>query len=299
MRNPTDRWHRAALIAGALVVAAAPVAAAGNRTFPSAEAATDAFAKAVVEQDDTALKAILGNGWRQFVPAPGAWVRERFVTAWNESRVVRYDNDRRATLVVGADGWTLPIPVVSDKDSWSFDTVAGAEEMRVRRIGRHERFAIQTLRTVLDAQREYAEVDRDGDGVLHYADRLVSSPQRQDGLFWPTVGGEPPSPLGRAFVGAEARNAGPDGLLGYRYKLLDAQGPRARGGAFNYRVRGKLFGGFAVIAWPVRYGDTGVMTFLMNHDGDIFQRDLGPKGGAVAAKTTRFDPGPGWTPVTP
>jgi len=270
-----------------------------NRAFATPEEAMTTFGEAVNANDDAALKAMLGNGYRQFVPPPGAWVRERFVSAWAEGRTVRRDNEQHATLVVGGDGWTLPIPLVQSKAGWTFDTVAGAEEMRVRRIGRHEVFTIETLRTVLDAQREYAEVDRDGDGVLQYADRLVSSPKRHDGLFWPTVAGETPSPLGRAFVGAEARNASPGGLLGYRYKLLAGQGRHAQGGAFDYRVRGKLFGGFAVVAYPVKYGDTGVMTFIMNHDGEVFQRDLGPGSAKQAAALSRFDPGPGWTQVTP
>ncbi|ARN20244.1 DUF2950 domain-containing protein [Piscinibacter gummiphilus] len=288
---------RAALVFVACVAFAA--AAHANRAFQTPEEAMTTFGEAVTANDTAALEAILGNGYRQFVPPPGAWVRERFVAAWSEGRAVRHDSEQHATLVVGQDGWTLPIPLVKAKAGWSFDTVAGAEEMRVRRIGRHEVFAIETLRTVLDAQREYAEVDRDGDGVLQYADRLVSSPKRHDGLFWPTVEGEPPSPLGRAFVGAEARNASPGGLLGYRYRLLSGQGKHARGGAFDYRVKGKLFGGFAVVAYPVKYGDTGVMTFIMNHEGEVFQRDLGPNGAKQAAALGRFDPGPGWTEVTP
>ena len=279
--------------------AALATAAHANRAFPTPEEAMAAFGDAVARNDDTALKEMLGNGYRQFVPPPGAWARERFVSAWAEGRAVRHDDERHATLVVGNDGWTLPIPLVHGKAGWTWDTVAGAEEMRVRRIGRHELFAIETLRTVLDAQREYAEADRDGDGVLQYADRLVSSPKRRDGLFWPTVEGETPSPLGRAFVGAEARNASPEGLLGYRYRLLPGQGPHARGGAFDYRVKGKLFGGFAVVAYPVKHGDTGVMTFIMNHDGEVFQRDLGPNGAKQAAALDRFDPGPGWTQVKP
>ena len=193
----------------------------------------------------------------------------------------------------------MPIPLVKSAQGWHFDTRAGVEEMRLRRIGRNELAVIQTMLAIYDAQREYAETDHDGSGVLAYATKLSSSPGKHDGLYWPTGSDDKPSPLGPAFMTAGARNAGQAGYHGYHYKLLTSQGPHAPGGAYDYVAHGKLFGGFAVIAWPVRYGDTGIKSFMVSHDGQVYERDLGPDGAKKAAAMKSFDPGPGWTKVSP
>jgi hypothetical protein len=176
---------------------------------------------------------------------------------------------------------------------------AGAEEMRLRRIGRNELAVIQTMLAIYDAQHEYALTVHDGNSLLSYAAKLVSSPGKQDGLYWPTEGDAPPSPLGAAFVQARAGMAKEVGYHGYRYKLLTSQGPHAPGGAYDYLVHGKLFGGFAVVAWPVRYGDTGIKSFIVSHAGQVYERDLGPDSAAKANAMTSFDPGPGWAKVQP
>ena len=217
-----------------------------------------------------------------------------------QSHGVKATGDR-AIVAVGRDGWTLPIPIVKSAKGWSFDTRAGVDEMRIRRIGRNELAVMQTMLAIHDAQLEYVSQDRDKDGVLAYAAKLASSPGKRDGLYWPTKAGESLSPLGPALAkaGLRTREAGEEGYYGYRYKLLTAQGKHAPGGAYNYLVRGQLFGGFAVMAWPVRYGDTGVMSFIVSHDGQVYERDLGPDSAAKAAATKSFDPGPGWTKVSP
>ncbi|MFS8978163.1 DUF2950 domain-containing protein [Cupriavidus necator] len=270
-----------------------------QKPFDSPEAAMNAFGEAIASNDDNAMKALLGAKFRDLIPPVGADVRQRFLEAWQVSHAVQPEDDSHARIAVGNDGWTLPVPLVKTSKGWQFDTRAGVDEMRIRRIGRNELAVIQTMLAIYDAQREYARTDHDGDGLLAYAGQLASTAGKQDGLYWPTSDGEPPSPLGAAFLLAGKRNPGQGGYYGYHYKLLTAQGPNAPGGAYNYVVNGKLFGGFAVLAWPVRYGDTGVKSFMVSHDGQVYERDLGPDGAGKAAATKAFDPGPGWTKVTP
>jgi len=292
---------RLVFLVAASVLGLAPMAMAmahENRRFDSPEAAMNAFGEAVTKNDDAALKALLGANFQDLIPPVGAQIREKFLAAWAESHQVQTDDAGHAIVHVGSDGWTLPIPIVKAAKGWQFDTLGGAHEMRIRRVGRNERSAMQTMLAIRDAQLEYATTDNNGDGVLAYASFLKSSPGKQDGLYWPTRPGETPSPLG-AGIAAAGAGKGASGYHGYRYRLLTAQGPHAPGGAMNYIVRGKLFGGFAILAWPVRYGDTGVMSFMVNHDGQIYERDLGADTGAKTVAMKSFDPAPGWTKVEP
>ncbi|MBP0639807.1 DUF2950 domain-containing protein [Cupriavidus sp. AcVe19-6a] len=272
--------------------------AMARQVFETPDAAMAAFGKAVRDNDEVAMKGMLGANFRNVIPPVGADVRKRFDSAWAVSHQVR-QSGKHAVIAVGNDGWTLPVPLVKSARGWQFDTQAGVREMRVRRIGRNELAVIQTLQAICDAQTEYAEASHDGEKRMVYASRLSSTPGKHDGLYWPTGAGEPPSPLGAAFRDAGTRNASKEGYHGYQYKLLTAQGAHADGGALNYVVDGKLFGGFAVIAWPVRYGDTGVMSFIVNHKGQVYERDLGANSAARAAATKSFDPAPGWRRVSP
>ncbi|MGH8680782.1 MAG: DUF2950 family protein, partial [Burkholderiales bacterium] len=191
-------------------------------------------------------------------------------------------------------------PIVKTAQGWQFDTRAGAEEMRIRRIGRNELAVEQVMLAIYDAQKDYARQDRRGDGVLQYAARFTSSPGKRDGLYWPTKAGEAPSPLGPAVAAARTAGGGGDaGYYGYRYKLLTGQGKNAPGGAYDYVANGRMIGGFAAAAWPVRYGDTGVMTFIVSHDGVVYEKDLGPETAARASAMTRFDPDSSWRKVEP
>jgi hypothetical protein len=293
------KWVRPTLAftAAAVLSAAMTTTVYAQKNFTSPEAAMNAFGDAVVKDREDALRAIFGDDFRELIPPIGAQVRDTFVAQWATSHAIKPMDTRHARIAVGDDGWTFPIPLVKTKQGWHFDTHAGVEVMRARRIGRNELAVIQTMLVIYDAQREYAQSNHDGEGVLAYASRMVSSPGKHDGLYWPAGPDDNQSPLGEAFVNASSRNAQNPGYYGYHFKLLESQGPHAPGGAYEYVVRGKLFGGFAVIAWPVKYGDTGIKSFMVSHSGQVYQRDLGPESAAHAEATKSFDPGPGWSTV--
>ena len=274
-------------------------AMSAQKFFPTPEAAMTAFGTAVANNDQQELKALLGDDFRQVIPPIGAEIRDKFLSEWQTSHSIQATDNDHAQIAVGNDGWTLPIPLLKTPQGWQFDMRAGADEMRVRRIGRNELAVIQTMLAIYDAQRDYASSYHDGSKVYVYADRFTSRPGKHDGLYWPTAPDAAPSPLGPAFMSAGARNAGESGYFGYHYKLLRAQGPHAPGGAYDYMVNGRLFGGFAVVAWPARYGETGIKTFMVSHGGEVFERDLGPDGAKKVETMTSFDPGPGWDKVSP
>ncbi|ARP94194.1 hypothetical protein CAL15_07245 [Bordetella genomosp. 13] len=293
-RSWPGRLLHGLVMAGMFAFAAA---AHAQKSFSTPEAAMSAFGEAVERDQEQMLQAIFGSDFRKLIPPADAGVRQTFEEEWARAHAVKQVNASRAEITVGDAGWTLPIPLVKAGQGWHFDTRAGAEEMRLRRIGRNELSVIKTMLAIYDAQREYAQTDHDGQGVLVYASKIVSSPGKHDGLYWPTEPGQPPSPLGPAFLDASARDAASAGYHGYRYRLLNSQGPHAPGGAYSYVARGKLFGGFAIIAWPVAYGETGVMTFMVSHAGQVYERDLGPQSADRAQKMGSFDPGPEWSRV--
>lgn len=285
-----------ALVLG-LASAAVAQQAARIETFPTADAAANAFTDAVRRADTHALAAILGPEWHEFVPASAERMqrrRELYLAAWEQAHEVKVAGDK-ATVVVGKAGWTLPIPIVRDGSAWRFDAVAGWREMRLRQIGYDEAAAVQALLAIVDAQRDYAALDPMKTGSPVYARRLLSAPGRRDGLYWETKPGEAQSPLGPALAQAQIDGRAPDGHYGYYFRLLYAQGPAASGGAHDYIVGGRMIGGFAAIAWPVRYGVTGVMTFIVNYKGEVFQQDLGPDTAQRAGLMTTFNPDKGWT----
>ena len=239
----------AAVVAAlALCIGWMPAAFAQQKTFASADAAMNAFGDAVATSDEDALKALLGADFRTYIPPVGAEGRYRFLAAWAKSHAIQPDGDAKAHVAVGGDGWTMPIPIVKTAQGWRFDTRAGADEMRLRRIGRNELAVMQVMLAIYDAEKDYARKDHNGDGVLEYATKFTSSSGKQDGLYWPTKAGEPSSPLGPAVAAARAAGSGGDaGYYGYRYKILTGQGKNAPGGAFDYVVRGRMIGGFAVV----------------------------------------------------
>jgi len=300
--SPSKPACRLAALAAALFVCITwpPAASAQQTTFASPDAAMNAFGDAVATDDEDAMKRIFGADFRNLIPPVGAEIRYRFLAAWAKSHAIKPDGEARALIEVGDDGWTLPIPIVKTTQGWQFDTRAGADEIRVRRIGRNEHAVMQVMLAIYDAEKEYARVDRNGDGVLEYAGKFASAPGKRDGLYWPTQAGEAPSPLGSAVASAQAVGAaGASGYHGYRYRLLTGQGKSAPGGAYDYAVRGHMIGGFAAIAWPARYGETGVMTFMVSHDGVVYESDMGPDTTARASAMTRFDPDSRWRKVEP
>ncbi len=293
-RNP---WaHRLALaltLWSGCMVSSAVLAQEAN--YPSADAASTAFVKALRDNDKAALAKVLGADWKDYIPTEGIDRDDvdLFLKRYDESH--RIDSADGAThLVVGSENWVLPLPLAQDKEGWHFDLKKGAEEIRIRRIGANELATEQAMLAYYDAQREYATQDRDGDNVLQYAQKLRSSPGKQDGLYWPVTGDQPPSPLGERFVGQEPK--GPD-FHGYRYRILTSQGASAPGGAYNYIVGGRMTSGFALVAWPSEYGETGVMSFMVSHDGEVFEKDLGKNGGSIAESMKSFDPDSSWEEV--
>jgi Protein of unknown function (DUF2950) len=221
-------------------------------------------------------------------------VRSRFLAAWDENHKIVPQGDDKALIEAGTTGWQMPIPLVKDSAGWRYDVEAGAKEIIAREIGRDELTVVQTLLAIVDAQRDYATLDPLKTGVATYARRLLSSPGKKDGLYWEAKPGEPQSPLG-ALVAKAQPGDGPDhGYFGYRFRMLYGQGAAAPGGAYSYLVNNRMIGGFGVIAWPVTYGETGVMTFIVSQSGDVYEQDLGPETAQRAAAITLFNPDKGW-----
>ena len=277
---------------------------APQKHYPTPEAAADALAAAIAAQGNAALLEVLGPKAKPIIdsgdPVADANARKRFEEAWAAAHAIQAEGDAKATLDVGSDRWPFPVPIVKEASGWRFDTDAGDDEILARRIGRNERSAIQVCLAYVDAQREYYEADPDKDGLLHYASRIASTPGRRDGLYWPTKEGEPPSPLGPEFAAAKQEGYAPgkgEPYHGYRYRILTSQGPHAKGGAYDYVAKKELFGGFALVAWPATWGTSGVMTFLVNQDGVVFEKDLGPDTAKAVAKIKSFDPDPSWKAV--
>jgi hypothetical protein len=272
-------------------------ASAKQRFFPTAEQAADTLTEALKKDDDGTIAAILGAGWRDFVPGTREdedKSRDEYLKAWDENHKLVADGDAKRLIEVGTTGFRMPIPIVKETDGWRFDVDAGREEMIAREIGRNELSVVQTLLAIVDAQYDYASGDPMKTGTTAYARRLLSSPGRKDGLYWEAKPGEPESPLGPLVARAQPGDGDGNGYHGYRYRLLYGQGTNAAGGAYSYLANGRMIGGFGVIAWPVKYGETGVMTFIVNQSGDVYERDLGPETPQRAAQILLFDPDKDW-----
>jgi len=279
-----------------LALVATPVVFA-QQAFPTPDAAADAFVDAIARHDGDALRRVVGPDYRRYIPAASVDAEDvtNFLEAWARAhKIVPAGNDR-AFLGAGTRGWTMSIPIVKTSAGWSFDTRAAPEEMRIRRIGRNELAAIQVALAYTDAQKEYHALDWNRDGVLQYATKGISSPGKRDGLYWASLPGEPESPLGPRF--ADAKPGQP--YHGYLYKVLTAQGKDAPGGARSYIKNGRMTEGYGLVAWPAKYNDTGVMTFIVNQEGVVYQKNLGPGTTAAARAITAYNPDASWSKVTP
>lgn len=301
----------AVLSVGTLVFAAqAPAQTPTQARFDDPQKAVEALAAAAKARDLQALTRILGPRARDLVS--GDAVRDDFdMQRFSELVAEKVSVDRsagsRAQFLIGELEWPFPIPVVEEGGSWRFDTEAGMQELLDRRVGENERTAILLCRAYVLAQCDYfARGDWDSDGVAEYAQRLRSSPGRQDGLYWPTVKDDPPSPLAGLVTAAEAQGyegkKGGDGrvsapFLGYYFKLLTRQGPSAAGGSYGYLINGNMIGGYALVAYPVTWGNSGVMTFIVNQQGRVYQKNLGPNTAAIAGQIETYDPEPSWSLV--
>jgi hypothetical protein len=230
--------------------------------------------------------------------------RETFAAMAQEKMSVEKTGEDRVAVHVGKTDWSFPIPLVKDGDGWRFDAEQGREEIINRRIGRNELSALGVINGYLEAQFEYANADRDGDGIAEYAQKLRSEPGQFDGLFWEAAADRPESPLGPLVADARAEGYQikatgdqPAPYHGYYYRILTRQGPEAPGGKYDYIINGNMIAGFGLVAFPADYGSSGVMTFIVNHQGRIYQKDLGPKTREIATAMKEFNPGPGWEPV--
>jgi hypothetical protein len=301
---------RLALLFALPILLALPLAsaAADQQTFATPEAAVDALLAALKANDEAALLSIFGDKHRNLVDT-GDRARDAAARAEAAADLEAFHtledrgNDRRV-LLMGVQAWPLPIPLVREGGGWRFATEEGVEELLNRRVGANERNAIHVLRAYLDAQRQYASRDRNGDGVLQYAQTLASTPGKQDGLYWPVdaAKGEEASPFGPLIAESAPYLKGHkrgDPYRGYRFRILTRQGERAPGGAYSYIINGRMIAGFAMVAYPAEYGQSGVMTFMVSHNGKIYQKDLGKNTASIGAKMTAFNPGAGWKEVAP
>ena len=281
-----------------------PASAPKQTTFSSADEAVMALIDALKANDTNKVRSMLGPGSEALVssgdPVADRQVAERFVKRYEEANRIE-THATKWVLYIGKDDWPFAIPVVKQGNSYRFDTKAGKQEILARRIGRNELSAIQVCLAYTDAQRDYALKDRDSDGLLEYAQKFMSAPGKKDGLYWETKEGEQPSPLGPLFAAAQQRGyekVAPGGkpipYYGYYYRILKVQGKSAPGGAYDYVVNGKMIGGFALVAYPVQYGSSGIMTFIVNQDGIVHQKNLGKNTQKIGQAMKVYDPDKTW-----
>lgn len=297
---------------GLAFLLAGPLAsvAAEQKTFATPEAAVDALLIALKANDEPALIALFGEQHKHLITTgDAASETDTRARAAAQLQMFRYlsqqgpDPDRRV-LLMGAQAWPMPIPLVRETGAWRFATEIGAEEIINRRVGVNELNAIIVLRAYVDAQRQFASRDRLGDGVLQYARMIASTPGKQDGLYWRAdpAKGEEASPFGPLLaaddVDRKTRKAG-DPYHGYHFRILTRQGQYAPGGAYDYVINGRMIAGFAMVAYPHAHGDSGVMTFIVSHNGKVYERNLGPETESIVAQMTSFNPGPDWKAVEP
>ncbi len=291
-------------LAGALIALPAFAAGAAPRVFPQPEEAASALVASLKAADGKAVLAVLGG-------KSGDWVFtgdkptdvklwQEFVQAYDAQHTVVEVADGRAVLIVGPSRYPFSFPIIRVAGGWRFDADKGREELINRRVGMNELSTIEVMKEVVAAQREYALMDRNGDGSPEYAAHFTSTPGKHDGLYWQTAEGEAPSPLGPLVAAAQAEGYAKQSrgapFHGYLFKMLSGQGANAVGGAQTYTVNGQV-GGFAVLAYPAKYGVTGVKSFIVNQEGVILEKDLGAKTAGIAEKTKLFDPDKTWAPV--
>lgn len=286
----------------------ADTATVAQMSFNNPEQAVQTLVKAVRADQPQQILKLLGPEGERLVfsgdPVADKLGREKFVTAYDKASRIEQQNADQAVLVIGKKQWPFPIPIVKTGTSWHFDTRAGVEEILDRRIGRNELSAIEVCLAYVDAQREYASQDRDSDGMLEYAQHFMSSPEKHDGLYWPIADGKPQSPMGPLIAAAQAEGYTPgknpqQALVhspyhGYFYRILKRQGAHATDGARDYMAEGSMIGGFALVAFPASYGDSGIMTFIVNQDGVVYQKNLGPDTETITRQMTEYDPDSSW-----
>ena len=280
-------------------------AASAQQSFKSPEDAAQTLVNAAKDNWPKGVIAVLGPDADEIVSSGDKTsdeaMREKFLAAFDARHEVKQEGDDKAVMIIGKDDFPFPIPLRRKGAAWKFDTATGRLEILYRRIGRNEINAIKASLAYVDAQNEYAEKNPEGAGSATYAQRIVSRPGKKDGLYWPAAPGEEESPLGELVAQASKEGYSIGGervpYHGYYYKILTRQGSMAAGGEVDYVVRGKMIGGFALVAYPAEYGNSGVMTFLVNHAGEVFQKDLGERTARIAESMTSFNPDQTWKKV--
>jgi hypothetical protein len=307
MSNNTIHTAIAAVLL--LVSAAAPMPAAERydrfigaaaETFPDPSAAVDAFRSKLVAGDVEGVARILGLNAGETAKTEDFKTRFDGLSAAAKERVaVEEDGADKRTIILGRLVWPFPFPLVKKDNSWTFDTKAGLEEVVARRVGENETRAIETCRAYVEAQKAYATADWDDDGVMEYAQLVLSSRGQQDGLYWSSEEFDEESPAGQYVVEVKLRTRTDpkQGYFGYRFRILRGQGSNVAGGRYDYVINGNMIAGFALIAWPVEYGLTGVKTFMISHHGAVYENDLGPNTAAAVDQIVRFNPDDSWTLV--
>ena len=307
MLNCMQTIRRTLAIISVVALANVGGCATPPENFASADAAVNALVVALRADDTKQLNTILGSdadallsSGDQVADSNG---RAAFLALYDEKHALHQtdkDDPDSMTLDVGNTDWPMPIPIVKGDDGWFFDTEAGLDEILSRRIGRNELYTIQVCLAIVDAEREYAVKDYAGTGWREYAMKLRSDPGKKNGLYWETKPGEPESPMGDLVAEASEQgynvgaNPEPRPFHGYFYKLITSQGAAAPGGELDYMAQGHMIGGFAVVAWPAEYGNSGIKTFIVSHHGHVYEKDLGDDTASIARDMKTFDPGPGW-----
>ncbi len=293
------------------VIAAFSISASAKdikqKTFSSPKEALKTLVEAARGNDATSLLAIFGPEGKDIISSGDAVAdergRERFVRSADEAIKFSKLDDKRVLAVIGKDKWTFPVPIVKSGKGWIFSTKDGKEEILNRRIGRNELNTIQVCLTYVTAQREYAAKDRNGDGVLQFARHFLSNKDKKDGLYWEAAPGEEMSPLGPLIARASeegypvGKDKKPTPYHGYYFKILKGQGKNAQGGEIDYIRDGKMVAGFALAAYPAKYGVSGIMTFMVDQAGTVYEKDMGPKTEEVAKEISRYDPDKTWKKV--
>ena len=289
----------------ATVILASVSVASAQQPFKSPEDAVGALISATKDNWPNGVVAVLGSDGADIVSSgdkvADEEMRQKFLAAYDAKHEVKKEGDDKAVMIIGPEDFPFPIPLTHKGAAWQFDTAAGRLEILYRRIGRNELSAIQACRAYVDAQNEYADKNRTSAGGATYAQRIVSHPRKKDGLYWPTAPGEEASPLGELVARATTEGYATGGdripFHGYYFMILTRQGSMAAGGEVDYVVRGNMIGGFALVAYPAEYGNSGVMTFVVNYAGTVFQKDLGERTARLAERMTSFNPDQTWKKV--
>lgn len=273
-------------------------------SFASPEEAVKTLVSTVKDGEKTKLMQILGPDAKPLLESGDVIQdkenREKFVKAYEDANKLDKSNESKVMLEIGKDEWPFPIPLVKEANGWRFDTDAGKDEILKRRVGRNELSTIQSLLAYVDAQYDYYLANPQHDKLNSYAQKFLSTKDKRDGLYYPVKESEKPSPLGELYAKAraagygESKTAAPQAYYGYYYRILTSQGPDAKGGASDYVIQGKMIGGHAAIAWPASYGNSGVMTFMVNQDGMVYEKNLGKNTNQVAKQITKFNPDQTW-----